>query len=112
MMLTVPFWPVFGTLSGMKEKLLHILCDQLPIKFASVRDDSHLHAGHAQNTGRENTHFAIQVVSDHFEGHNQVQRHRLIYGLYKQWMNNPIHAVQIHAYTSAEWANLQEDTHG
>mgnify|MGYP000202706243 CR=1 FL=1 len=42
-----------------------------------VRDDSHLHAGHAG--AREGRHFSVRVVSERFAGLSRVARHRLVY---------------------------------
>lgn len=74
-----------------------------PIAF-DVRDDSALHAGHAGSKGANGeSHFAVHIVSTAFESLGPVQRHRLIYTLLAEEMNNGyIHALQIDAKTPDE----------
>ena len=45
-----------------------------------IRDDSHLHAGHAAMKGlnKSETHFHVYVVSEAFTGKLPIDRHRLI----------------------------------
>lgn len=66
-----------------------------------IRDDSHLHAGHAgARDGRG--HFAVTVVAAAFEGKAPLARHRLIYGALGDLMTTDIHALAIEARTPAE----------
>lgn len=64
-----------------------------------VRDDGHLHVGHA-NEGRG--HFAVRVVSEAFADHNRVERHRMVYGALDDMMQKDIHALSITALTPDE----------
>lgn len=66
----------------------------------SVRDDSHLHAGHAG--AREGRHFGVHIVSDRFDGLSRVARHRLVYHALADWMRHGIHALALTALTPAE----------
>jgi BolA protein len=61
----------------------------------AVRDDSHLHAGHAG--AREGGHFAVRLRSVRFTGLSRVQRHRLVYDALANWMPNGIHALAVDA---------------
>ena len=65
----------------------------------SVRDDGHLHVGHA-NEGRG--HFAVRVVSAAFAGHTRVERHRMVYAALGELMHNHIHALSIAALAPDE----------
>lgn len=66
-----------------------------------IRDDSHLHRGHAgARDGRG--HFAVHVVSQAFDGLNRIQRHRLIYAALDSLMQTDIHALAITALTPSE----------
>ncbi|MEM9305168.1 MAG: BolA family protein [Pseudomonadota bacterium] len=66
-----------------------------------IRDDSHLHAGHAgARDGRG--HFAVSVVAAAFEGKAPLARHRLVYGALGDLMTTDIHALIIDARTPAE----------
>ncbi len=77
----------------------------LPIEQLKVRDDSHLHVGHA-GAQAGGGHYAVYVVSSAFAGHNRVQRHRLVYQAMGDAMRNDcIHALSIEALTPAETAN-------
>lgn len=60
-----------------------------PSRF-ELRDDSHLHAGHAG--AREGGHFHLVVESPRFAGLHRVARHRLIYDAL-----GPLGAIGIHA---------------
>ncbi len=58
-----------------------------------VRDDSHLHAGHAG--AREGRHFSVRVASARFNGLSRVARHRLVYDALRTLRG--IHALAIDA---------------
>jgi BolA protein len=65
-----------------------------------VRDDSHLHAGHAG--AREGRHFFVRIVSAAFEGLPRVARHRLVYDAARLLIAEGIHALAIEARTPSE----------
>ncbi|MEM8816361.1 MAG: BolA family protein [Pseudomonadota bacterium] len=66
-----------------------------------VKDQSHLHAGHAgAEDGRG--HFEVTVIADAFEGKNRLQRHRMVFEAVGSLMQTDVHALSINAYTSAE----------
>ena len=60
-----------------------------------VRDDSHLHAGHAG--AREGRHFAVRIVSPRFNGLSRLARHRLVYDSLNALIPRGIHALAIDA---------------
>jgi len=67
-----------------------------------VRDDSHLHAGHA-GARAGGGHYHVQVISDDFAGRGRLQRHRLIYDAMGDAIRDDcIHALSIEALTPAE----------
>eukprot|EP00293_Proteomonas_sulcata_P001702 CAMPEP_0184321616 /NCGR_PEP_ID=MMETSP1049-20130417/120135_1 /TAXON_ID=77928 /ORGANISM="Proteomonas sulcata, Strain CCMP704" /LENGTH=164 /DNA_ID=CAMNT_0026642475 /DNA_START=199 /DNA_END=696 /DNA_ORIENTATION=- len=78
-----------------------------PVRLEVV-DNSHQHAGHAGVAGRSGeTHFAVEVVSDQFEGKRAVQRHQMVYKLLADEMeggmeSGGIHALEIKAKTPEE----------
>ncbi|MDR9413679.1 MAG: BolA family transcriptional regulator [Spiribacter salinus] len=77
----------------------------LSIESLSVRDDSHLHAGHA-GAQAGGGHFHVRIVSDDFANHSQVARHRLVYQAMGDAMRNDcIHALSIEALTPDEDAS-------
>lgn len=66
-----------------------------------VKDQSHLHAGHAGAQDGKG-HFNVRVVSKLFEGHSRIQRHRLVFDAVSDMMETDIHALKIHALTPDE----------
>lgn len=60
-----------------------------------IRDDSHLHAGHAG--AREGRHFSVLITSRRFEGLGRLARHRLVYDALDSLMARGIHALAIDA---------------
>ncbi|KAM3326914.1 protein BOLA1, chloroplastic [Capsicum chacoense] len=69
-----------------------------------VEDVSHQHAGHAavRETGNNETHFNVKVVSSQFDGHNLVKRHRMVYDLLSDELQSGLHALSIVAKTPKE----------
>ncbi|HCO01058.1 MAG TPA: transcriptional regulator [Methylophaga sp.] len=65
-----------------------------------ITDDSHLHAGHAGNTG--GGHFTVFIVSDAFAGLSLIKRHRLVYDAAAELLPSAIHALSIQAKTPDE----------
>lgn len=65
-----------------------------------IRDDSHLHVGHAGNTG--GGHYAVFIVSDAFSGVPLIKRHRMVFDCVGELMHSQIHALSIDAKTPAE----------
>jgi len=63
-----------------------------------VINESHMHSG-----SRLDTHFKLVAVSDAFSGKRLIARHQQIYGLLADLMQNPIHALSMHLYSSEEW---------
>jgi BolA protein len=59
----------------------------------AVRDDSHLHAGHAG--AREGRHFSVHVVSQRFHGLSRLARHRLVYDALAPLIPQGIHALAL-----------------
>jgi BolA protein len=61
-----------------------------------VKDQSHLHAGHAG--AREGKgHFDVRIVSEKFNGHSRISRHRMVYDALGSLMQDDVHALKITA---------------
>lgn len=73
-----------------------------------IFDDSHEHAGHAGAKESGGGHFQVYLVSDQFEGKNQVARHRLVYHAVSDLMPGKIHALAIRAYATSEVADAKD----
>lgn len=66
-----------------------------------VKDQSHLHAGHAG--AREGKgHFDVRIVSDRFAGHSRLERHRMVYHALGPFIESDIHALRISALSVSE----------
>lgn len=69
-----------------------------------LQDNSAQHAGHAAAKDfNGESHFAVRVVSDAFDGIPLVKRHQLIYALLNEEMKS-VHALNIEARTPTEVA--------
>ena len=66
-----------------------------------VKDQSHLHAGHAgAEDGRG--HFDVTIVADAFGDANRLQRHRMVFDALGELMDTDIHALRVRALTPGE----------
>ena len=66
-----------------------------------VKDQSHLHAGHAGAKDGKG-HYDIHIVSKKFAGYSAIQRHRQIYEALGDLMETDIHALKIQARAPGE----------
>jgi len=66
-----------------------------------VKDQSHLHAGHAG--ARDGMgHFEVTIVAADFNGRSRIERHRMIYAALDGLMQTDIHALRINAFSPTE----------
>lgn len=76
------------------------LRQRLEARFAplqlDIRDESHLHAGHAGAAGGQ-SHFRVRIVAEEFRGVSAVARHRLVYAALEDMLKTDIHALAIEA---------------
>ncbi|KAL7554596.1 hypothetical protein ACHAWF_018228 [Thalassiosira exigua] len=96
------FDPVDG--KPMYNAILSTLISVLKPTSIRLADNSSQHAGHAGSKGWEESgesHFALEVVAEAFEGLNLVKRHQLIYMLLGEVMPK-IHALEISAKSTSE----------
>ena len=66
-----------------------------------VKDQSHLHAGHAGARDGKG-HFDVRIVSEKFIGDNRIARHRAVFAALGDLMDTDIHALKIDARTPDE----------
>ena len=66
-----------------------------------VKDQSHLHAGHA-GAQEGKGHFDVRIVSEHFAGQSRIARHRMVYAALGEFMATDIHALRIDALAPTE----------
>jgi stress-induced morphogen len=65
-----------------------------------VENESHQHS---VPPGSE-THFKVVLVTDAFAGKRAVARHQLVYSTLAAELKGGVHALALHTYTPAEWA--------
>ncbi|KAI8376433.1 bola protein [Radiomyces spectabilis] len=80
------------------------ITDALQPSVLQTINESHLHAHHVAMKGNTNkeTHFRVTVVSEQFQGKSLMQRHRMIYGLLSDELNQGLHALSLKTKTPAE----------
>jgi BolA family transcriptional regulator, general stress-responsive regulator len=84
-----------------KEQIAALLVDRLEPVELRIKDQSHLHAGHAgASDGR--SHFDVYIVAGSFSGKSLLQRHRMIYGVLAEMLTSDIHALKISALAPDE----------
>ena len=66
-----------------------------------VKDQSHLHAGHA-GARDGGGHFEVLIVADAFSGQSRIQRHRMVFDAVGELMEAEIHALRIKALAPDE----------
>ncbi|GMF05093.1 unnamed protein product [Ambrosiozyma monospora] len=76
--------------------------------YLKIRNDSWKHAGHRGLEGHANiteSHFHITIISEKFNGVKLPARHRGVYKLLSQEMNDMgVHALQLKTKTQEEWS--------
>ena len=78
------------------EKLEQRLKELLIPSQLQVIDESAAHAGHvgANETG-QGTHFRVRIACAQFEELSRLQRHRLVYDVLKDFIDQGLHALAI-----------------
>jgi len=67
-----------------------------------VKDESHLHAGHAGHRPGGETHFRVYIVAQAFKGKSRIERHRMINATLSDELAGSVHALAIHAQAPGE----------
>lgn len=90
----------------MEDAIRSKVTEALKPTLLEIRNDSHLHSHHKamQGVTSRETHFAVNIVSDQFKSKMQPARHRMVYGLLKEELEQEggIHALQLRTKTSEE----------
>ncbi|MEK9899229.1 MAG: BolA family protein [Rhodospirillaceae bacterium] len=84
------------------ERITAALEAAIDVHRIEVRDDSHLHAGHAGASPEGETHFDLLVVSLDFTGQSRVMRQRAVYALLSAEFEGGLHALSMRALTPDE----------
>jgi BolA protein len=83
----------------MRSKLVAALAPQRLV----VRDESHLHTGHAGARAGGGSHFRVLIVSAAFEGQGPVARQRAVNAALKEELSGPVHALAMKTLTPREF---------
>ena len=67
-----------------------------------VKDESHLHEGHAGHQPGGETHFRVHIVSPAFKGKTRIERHRMVNAALTAELAGSVHALAIHAQAPGE----------
>jgi BolA protein len=86
---------------SVQQSIENLLNQALSPSHLEVINESHQHAGHAH--GSTDSHFRVVIACDKFDGIRQVKRHQQIYSILDELMDNPIHALAINSFSTAEW---------
>lgn len=96
-----------STAGPIETKMVEKLKSKFQPTFLSIENDSHKHAHHAGIRGATNkteSHFTLEIVSNEFIGKNMPSRHRLIYGLLADEIENDgVHALLMKTRTPEEF---------
>tara|TARA_B100001248_G_scaffold251745_2_gene227193 strand:+ start:17141 stop:17458 length:318 start_codon:yes stop_codon:yes gene_type:complete len=86
-------------MSQVQNAITEIFKQSLQPDYLEVLNESDQHSG---PPGRE-THFHVTIVTESFSEMGRIARHQRVYGLLKDYMQNPIHALSLHLFTPEEW---------
>lgn len=84
-----------------KDRIHRLLVAAFSPENILVKDQSHLHAGHAGARDGKG-HFEVQIVAAAFEGVSRIQRHRMVFEVLDDLMQTDIHALSVHAFAPGE----------
>ena len=84
----------------MQQSIEMRLREAFALEHLEVINESH---GHSVPAGSE-THFKVVMVSPAFEGLSLVRRHQAVYAQLREQLAGGVHALALHTYTAAEWA--------
>ena len=78
-----------------------LLIDAFAPSEVLVKDQSHLHAGHA-GAKEGKGHFDVKIVSEKFAGQSRINRHRMVYDALGPFMQSDVHALRINAISPSD----------
>lgn len=87
------------------ERIERRLREALAPEVLDVKDESHLHAGHAGAREGGESHFRLLIVSSRFEGLSRVARQRAVNDILKAELKERIHALAMRTLTPEEHRN-------
>jgi BolA protein len=85
-----------------KDTIFNKLREAFSPESLDVKDESHLHEGHAGHRPGGETHFRVYIVSPAFQGKSRIERHRMINAALAAELAASVHALAIHAEAPGE----------
>jgi len=90
----------------MINKIEELIKSKMNISDISIADFSNNHKNHPGNSG--GGHYQAVIISDDFKGLSLLKRHKKIYGILGNLMQNEIHAFSMKTYTNNEFKALNK----
>lgn len=87
---------------GVAEVIRTKLDDALSPVRSTIVDESDRHAGHSGARPEGETHFRIEIVSEHFRGLDRLARQRLVYRTLAAELAGGVHALVLSTLTPEE----------
>ena len=85
-----------------KDAIIEKLRETFTPERLEVKDESHLHEGHAGHRPGGETHFRVYIVSPVFKGKTRIERHRMVNAALAAELEGSVHALAIHAQAPGE----------
>lgn len=90
---------------GVEASIRSILNEALSPLQLEIENQSSRHSHHASSPETGESHFEVHIVSNAFTNLNALQRQRLVYGLLKDQLAGPIHALSLKCKSPDEIVN-------
>lgn len=90
----------------MINKIEELIKSKMNIIKISIADFSNNHKNHSTYEG--GGHYQAVIISDDFEGLRLLERHKKIYSILGDLMQNEIHAFSMKTYTNNEFKKLDQ----
>ncbi|MEM7494197.1 MAG: BolA family protein [Pseudomonadota bacterium] len=79
------------------ERMRALLTEALTPTCLEIKDDSHLHAGHAGARPEGETHYTVHISATSFKGQTRVAMQRAVMDALKPEFDSGLHALAIKA---------------
>ena len=89
----------------MKNKIEELIKSKINVSKISLVDFTANHENHKNYSG--GGHFEAVIISDDFKGLSLLERHKKIYSILGDLMQNEIHAFSMKTYTNEEFKALK-----
>lgn len=84
-------------LTGRAARIRDALTNEFSPTLLEIRDESHLHAGHAGVSPEGETHYSVTIRALALGGLNRVARHRAVNAALAEEFSSGLHALSIDA---------------